>query len=130
MKIINLTLLQLKKVCIDLCVYEMHLLQKSLVVYKNYAYAHFILFTYYLFYSILVSRIYQRKNAFDCGKKEQINLCFDQNQHIGGNAENHEGETLTFRIKNNTNITYQGMNANPNYFWRIKCEKKLSIPIN
>lgn len=75
------------------------------------------LLTYYVFYLILVSRIYQRKNALDCGKKEPINLCFDQNQHIGGNAENHEGEMLTFPIKKNKNITYQGMNANPNYFW-------------
>lgn len=69
------------------------------------------------FHSILGSRIYQRKSSLDGGEEELIKLLCNHNQQNGENAENHEVEMLTLPMKKNKNITYQGMDANSNYFY-------------
>lgn len=50
---------------------------------------------------------YQRKCASEVGEETKFTT-IDHNQHIGGNAENHEEE---MPLENNENITYQGMKA-------------------
>lgn len=69
------------------------------------------------FCSILESRIHQRKSSLNCGDEEQIKLVFSHNQHTVGNTFNYEGKMITLPMENDKNISYQGMNANPNYFY-------------
>lgn len=61
------------------------------------------------FSSILVSVIYGRKCSLESGEKEKINQSIYDNQHVDGNAENHEVEMLTSPMGKNMNITYQGL---------------------
>lgn len=63
------------------------------------------------FSSILVSVIYGRKCSLESGEKEKINQSIYDNQHVDGNAENHQGEMFTSPMEKYKNITYQGMNT-------------------
>lgn len=73
-------------------------------------------FFIYFFWSILESRIHQRKSALDFSDEERIKLVFSHNQHTDGNTFYYEGEMITLPMENNKNIPYQGMNANPYHF--------------
>lgn len=65
-----------------------------------------------IFSSILVLYTVQRKNALDGDEEKQVELFSYDNQHIGENAENYEGEMLTPPPKKYRNIINQGRYEN------------------
>lgn len=77
----------------------------------------FVILLLFFFWSILESRIHQRKSALEFSNEERIKLVFSHNQHTGGNIFNYEEEMITLPMENNKNIPYQGMNANPYHFY-------------
>lgn len=58
------------------------------------------------FSSILESVVYRRKSSLESEERKLKQSVYD-NQHIDGNAENHEWEMLTSPMEKNKNITYQ-----------------------
>lgn len=68
------------------------------------------------FRSILEPRIHQRKSALDGGDEEQIEQVGSHYHHTGGNTLNNEGKIITLPMEKKKIISYQGMNANSNYF--------------
>lgn len=69
------------------------------------------------FFPLIVSRIYERKDA--TGDDEEIIKLFnDDNQHIGWNTDNNEGEMQTPPMKKNKNRLNQGI---------YKCKSQLLL---
>lgn len=70
--------------------------------------------TFIIFPSILVLCTDQRKSALGGDEEDQVELSFDDNQHIRKIAENHEREILTPSLNKKRNMIYQGMYKNHN----------------
>lgn len=91
----------------------------SLFVDKYYLYSFPLTFTD--FSSILASVINRRKSSLESDEEKTIKQSIYDNQHVGGNSENHEGERLTSPMEKNQNITYQGIKTQ-----RPKLVKKIT----